>query len=54
MAIGLARLVLVDWPWAWFALRDLKFDLQRRFRVRRGSPVTQGKESTADWSASPI
>lgn len=41
MEIGPARLVLVEWPWALSSLRDLKFDLQRRFRVRRSTPITR-------------
>jgi hypothetical protein len=50
MGIGSARLVLVEWPWAWSSLRNLKFDIQRHFRLRC---VTPGRRPRVDSGAGP-
>jgi hypothetical protein len=54
MEIGSARLVLVECPWTKSSLRNLKFDLQGRLRVRRSTPVTRPRVDSGAGSASLV
>jgi hypothetical protein len=54
MAMGLARLILVQLPWAYSSLRNLKFDLQWLFRGRSVTPVARATSRQQGWSVNPI